>query len=159
MNSKIVSVTLPEPLTSEEQANLNRVLDMIIPASADGRMPAASQYDVWTYISREAPHAVAAIKANFDELNSASKERNGAGFSELDDMAARRLVEQLRQDDAGFFNALARQTVRCYYQQDAVLEGIGMEARPPYPGGYDVIPGDLSLLEPVKGRGRIYREV
>lgn len=159
MNSPNANVTLPDPLSKEQQVNFNRVLNMIIPASADGGMPAASEYDVWTYIAREAPHALVGIKADFEKLDSASRERNGAAFSELGDVAARRLVEQLREEGTGFFKALARQTVRCYYQQDAVLAGIGMEARPPYPGGYDVVPGDLSLLEPVKARGKIYREV
>jgi len=33
-----------------------------------------------------------------------------------------------------------------------------MEARPPYPKGYQVEPGDLSLLNPVIARGKIYRD-
>jgi hypothetical protein len=33
-----------------------------------------------------------------------------------------------------------------------------MEARPPYPKGYQVVQGDLSLLEPVRARGKIYRD-
>ena len=53
---------------------------------------------------------------------------------------------------------LAQQTVTCYYQNDRVLEAIGVGARPPFPEGYQVPSGDLSLLEPVRGRGRIYRE-
>jgi hypothetical protein len=40
-----------------------------------------------------------------------------------------------------------------------VLEAIGMEARAPFPKGFEVEPGDLSLLDPVRRRGRVYREV
>ena len=49
-------------------------------------------------------------------------------------------------------------TVTCYYQDDRVLAAIGLEARPPFPKGYDVPAGDLSLLEPVRRRGSIVRE-
>jgi len=53
---------------------------------------------------------------------------------------------------------LALETVTCYYQQDGVIERLGMEPRPPYPKGYQVLPGDLTLLNPVTARGRIYRD-
>jgi len=54
---------------------------------------------------------------------------------------------------------LALETVTCYYQDPRVLEAIGVEARPPAPQGYQVIAGDLRLLEPVRRRGEIWRRV
>ena len=58
-----------------------------------------------------------------------------------------------------FLADLARQTVSFYYQQDRVLEAIGVEARAPYPQGFEVVSGDLSLLDPVRRRGTIYRKL
>lgn len=40
-----------------------------------------------------------------------------------------------------------------------VLRSLDMEPRPPFPKGFAVEQGDWSLLEPVKRRGRLYREV
>lgn len=46
---------------------------------------------------------------------------------------------------------------RSYYQDNRVRSVIGIPPRPPYPQGYSVAQGDLSLLDPVRDRGRIYR--
>jgi hypothetical protein len=47
---------------------------------------------------------------------------------------------------------------RCYYRDDRVMRAIGMEVRAPYPLGFKVEQGDLSLLEPVRLRGKKYRD-
>ncbi len=44
-----------------------------------------------------------------------------------------------------------------YYQDARVLGALGLEARPPFPLGHEVEPGDWSLLAPVKERGALYR--
>ena len=43
-------------------------------------------------------------------------------------------------------------------KNEKVLELIGVEERPPFPNGYQIEKGDLSLLEPVFLRGKIYRD-
>ena len=48
--------------------------------------------------------------------------------------------------------------VQCYYRDDRVMKAIGMERRPPFPLGFQVETGDLSLLEPVRARGKKYRD-
>lgn len=68
------------------------------------------------------------------------------------------LVDGLRSADPAFLGALATQVLTAYYMDDRVMEAIGLEPRPPFPKGYDVIPGDLSLLDPVRARGQIWRE-
>ena len=45
-----------------------------------------------------------------------------------------------------------------YYQHPRVLEALGLETRPPHPTGYPTIEGDLTLLDAVRGRARMYRE-
>ena len=39
------------------------------------------------------------------------------------------------------------------------MASIGMEPRAPFPNGFDVQQGDWSLLDPVRARGKIYRDV
>ena len=46
----------------------------------------------------------------------------------------------------------------CYYQNDKVLEALGLEARPPFPQGYHLDQMDFGLLEPVKKRGKQWRD-
>jgi len=38
------------------------------------------------------------------------------------------------------------------------MRAIGMELRPPFPRGFEVAQGDWSLLDPVRARGRIWRD-
>ena len=45
-----------------------------------------------------------------------------------------------------------------YYTDVRVVEALGFEARPPHPQGYEMGPDDLSLLEAVRRRGKLYRE-
>lgn len=39
------------------------------------------------------------------------------------------------------------------------MRSLGMEVRAPFPKGFDVEPGDWSLLDPVRARAPFYRPV
>ncbi len=54
---------------------------------------------------------------------------------------------------------LERVIAQCYYRNDRVMKSIDIEPRPPYPNGYTLVSTDRSLLEPVRARGKIYRDV
>ena len=45
-----------------------------------------------------------------------------------------------------------------YYTNDRVLEGLGLEVKPPFPDGNNVESCDFSLLEPVIQRDKFMRE-
>ena len=49
--------------------------------------------------------------------------------------------------------------MECYYQNGNVLEAINLGNRAPFPEGYHITEGDLTLLEEVYERGEIYRKV
>ena len=53
---------------------------------------------------------------------------------------------------------LTRIILQCYYQDDRVMQSLGMEPRPPFPEGFEVEQGDWSLLDPVRGRPKLYRD-
>ncbi len=80
------------------------------------------------------------------------------GFVELSEAERKTLVDEQRARAPQFMHRLAMETLACYYQHDRVLAGLGQEARAPYPKGYEVAPGDLSLLDPVRARGKLYRD-
>jgi hypothetical protein len=54
---------------------------------------------------------------------------------------------------------LSRIVLQCYYRDDRVMRSLGMEARPPFPKGFEVEQGDWSLLDPVRAMPPLYREV
>jgi hypothetical protein len=46
-----------------------------------------------------------------------------------------------------------------YYRDDRVMRSLGMEARPPFPLGFELQDGDWSLLDPVRARRLLYRDI
>jgi hypothetical protein len=47
------------------------------------------------------------------------------------------------------FMTLLPRVYDCYYQDDRVRRNIGVVTGAPFPQGNEVMPGDLSLLDPV----------
>lgn len=146
-------------LTDVQHAILDAVLNLIVPPSADGRMPGAAEVGVPAYLFAEAPDALPVLREELAELERRARARFARGFAALEERERQTLVEELRAQQPSFMSRLAMETLACYYQHDRVLEGLGLEARPPYPKGHQVVQGDLSLLEPVRARGKIYRDV
>lgn len=150
-----------EALTAMSEAQrtvLASVLDMIVPASSDGRMPSAADINVADYIQEHASQLLPTICAELDRLEADADALHGKGFVALSKADREALVDHIRAKEPLFLASLAIQTVTAYYQNDRVLKAIGMEARAPFPEGYTVVSGDLSLLDPVRKRGRIYRD-
>jgi hypothetical protein len=146
-------------LTSVQRETLSVLLNMILPPSADGRMPGAAGMAALIGQIAEARTTLPALRESLDKLDHEAVTQYGAPFAAVDEVRRVSLLDQMRTRDPGTLQQLALDTVTCYYQQDRVLEGLGMEARPPFPTGYQVEQGDLSLLKPVIARGKIYRDV
>ena len=146
------------PLTAEQRDVLAIVLDLIVPASVDGRRPSAADVDVLGYITASEPGTLTELRGELDQLDADARERHGEGFAALNADVRQALVDDIRAAEPSFMRTLAIQTVTCYYQHDRVLEAIGVEARPPFPKGYEVPSGDLTLLDPVRKRGRVWRQ-
>ena len=66
-------------------------------------------------------------------------------------------LEGLRQRHGAAFAAVIVAVAQCYYRDDRVMRSLGMEARPPFPKGYETPEGDWTLLDPVRGKGAIWR--
>ena len=146
------------PMTAAGRATFDVVVDMIVPASSDGRKPSAADVGVLDFIRARVPEDVPVIAREIGRLDSAARDGHSAGFTELDSAARQAVVDAMRADDPAFLRALAMHTVTCYYQDDRVLAAIGLEARPPFPNGYEVVAGDIDLLEPVRRRGNLVRD-
>jgi hypothetical protein len=158
MNNAIPIAGPGRSLSSAQRETLRMMLNMIVPASADGRLPAAAEIDLVVRHVAQVDGLVAALREQLDALERGAIAQFGSAFATLDDASRTSLLDALRARDPVLLQQLALETVTCYYQQDRVLEALGMEARPPYPKGYQVEQGDLSLLKPVIARGKIYRD-
>ena len=147
-----------EILPPAQMALLDALLNLIIPPSDDGRLPGAAEFDVIGYIAATRPDTLRDITRSLEEADQTSSALHGCPFIELAADLQQSLIDDMREAQPEFLLSLAQDTVVMYYQQDRVLEGIGMEARTPYPEGYSVESGDLSLLDPVRQRGQIFRD-
>ena len=146
----------PLQLTSAERRALACVLDAIIPPSADGRMPGASAVGVAEHVEgvlRTLPELHAMVAEGVRELEAQARLQHDRPFVDLDAPARAALVAM-----QPFSYALVPHAYVGYYQQDTVLEAIGVEPRPPHPKGYELPANDLSLLAPVRARGERWRD-
>jgi len=143
-------------LNEEQKRTLNTLLNLIIPQSEDGKMPAATAIGFIPYMHNE--NIAAFIQEVLIITINESHNNYGQEFSALCNDEQSQLIKKLRRNHFRFYNRLTTHVIQCYYQHDDVLRAIGLEARPPFPDGYVIEEGDILLLEPVFLRGKIYRD-
>lgn len=144
-------------LTEIQSHSLPPLLNMIIPPDPEKGMPGAAELDLVSYVTEFAPDQIETMKQELDSLNQAALKQYQRTFADLGADERNALVQQLRSENAQFAQTIVVQAMTCYYQDDRVVVALGMEARPPFPKGNQVEPGDLSLLDPVRQRQQIYR--
>ena len=143
-------------LGQEQELTLNVLLNLFIPPREDGKIPGAADVGFLAYIQNG--NSVQWIREGLINIIEESHNKYGQEFSSLSNFEQNQLIDKLRGRFRHFFNRFTTQVIQCYYQHDDVLEAIGLEARPPFPQGYLLEEGDLTLLEPVYLRGKIYRD-
>lgn len=124
------------PIDPDLAPVLDAVLDTLIPASEDGRMPGAGTLGcagrVWE-LCATLPGVRELVAEGLRELETASRKSFGRTFRELDVDRREQLLAQ-----EGFVFPLLIQTYVAYYQHPVVLVALGLEPRPPHPGGYQL---------------------
>lgn len=138
---------------------LTEILSRIIPGSAD--MPSAGETDAVDFVASQLDgdgHMARLLSGGIEQINSRSLSQ-GARFADLPDGSKDDLLRLIEEINPEFFSALVMQTYRGYYTDHGVLGQIGEDLRPPQPSGHSVQRGDLRLLEAVRRRGPIYRNV
>ena len=151
-------ITSDQLLTEQQRRTLDAVLEIIIPADEARGMPSARDVDVMAYVSEVAEQRVDAIREELDSLDAESLKETNAAFSDLSAADQQALTEKLKAAQRYFLVTIVLQALQCYYQHDTVLTALGMKPGAPFPEGNEVPQGDLSLLDPVRARGKIYRE-
>ena len=149
-DSKLIS----EHLDKEQNRTLTSLLNLIIPASEDGKMPGVFDIGFIDYINNE--NQLSLIQEGLIRIIDETNNQYCQEFSALSVAEQLTIVNVLKRKLFRFFTDLTTQVVQYYYQHDDILNAIGLDARPPFPKGYDVEEGDILLLEPVFLRGKIY---
>ena len=85
-------------------------------------------------------------------------EQSGCAFADQHASQRYAAAESFRARGGPEVAALSRAILQCYYRDDRVLLSLGLEARPPFPKGHTLEQGDLSLLDPVRARPKLWRD-
>ena len=137
-------------LTEDQRRSLRCLAGMMIPASAEYGVPSAADETIFADIlrsfGRDEPHVLAVLQ----KLE---------GFADLAPAQREVVAAQLREAGGEALIGLSRVILQCYYRDDRVMRSLGLEPRPPFPQGFEVEQGDWSLLDPVRARPKLYREV
>jgi len=148
-------------LSTAQQRTLACVLDGLIPPGNDGRLPGAGQLGLGTHIEealRANPDLGLVIPPGLAAADEMARGHGADGFADLSQNQQLEVLTQIEPAQPAFIPTMMFHLCIAYYQHPAVLEGLGLEPRPPHPDGYEMGPDDLTLLEPVRRRGRIYRD-
>jgi hypothetical protein len=137
-----------ETLTAAQRDDLRVVAGMIIPESAEYRVPGADdsriQADILATLDRDTKQVAAAL----DHLARIA----GMPLAKLDPTRREAVAKEFRANGGAPAATLVRVVLQCYYRDDRVLRSLGLELRPPFPKGHVLPDGDWSLLDPVKKR-------
>jgi hypothetical protein len=145
----------------DEERALSSVLDEIIPPRSDGSLPGAGELGLASYVAhavQPTPDLGRAIAKGLAALDDLAGRRGARGFAALSSQDKLEVLNEIATSEPGFLPGLIFHTYAGYYQDGRVMEALGLEPRPPHPKGYEMEPCDLSLLEAVRRRPRMYRE-
>ena len=152
-------IEITPSLSVDERRALRCLVALMIPASAEYGVPGADDDAIFSDILRSLGRDAQAVRQALRELDQcATRSSRGTAFADLPEHERATAAQRLRETRPALASVLVAVTTRCYYRDDRVMRSLGMEPRPPFPRGFEVEPGDWSLLEPVRARGRIYRD-
>lgn len=142
-------------LTSAERRDLRRLAGFMVPASAEYGVPGADDEAIFADIVHSLGRDRDAVRRALALLRQIA----GGDFAGLGETAAEAAAMTLLNQPGPMTAALGRAVLQCYYRDDRVMRALGIEPRAPYPKGRELEPGDWSLLDAVRARPRMWRDV
>jgi hypothetical protein len=150
----IQSAAIDSPLSASQRRSLLAVLGCMIPASDAFEVPGADDPLIVADLLNSLKAQAAALITALDRLDALC----GLAFHTLAADAQPQALDDFRRADMKHFALLVTLCVQCYYRDDRVMRSLGMEARAPFPKGFELPAGDYDLLGPVRARGPIWRD-
>ena len=148
--------------SEDERRALSSILDELIPPSDDGRFPGAGELGLASYIEQgleQTPALKPVIVQGLPAVDELARGRSSRAFTALSREDKLEELNELGSKQPAFLPTLLLLTYVGYYQSPRVVEALGLEARPPHPMGYETEPNDLTLLDPVRERPKMYRQL
>lgn len=146
--------TTNDILSEEQRALMTAALNRIVPAVNE--MPAAGDVGIGDFVASVAAGSAASrrlLLQGLVQVELAAAERGGA-FASLSAELQTDALKSVEATEPAFFQFLVTQTYRGYYTNETVTNLLSYRA--PNREGYDPLPFDESLLEPVRQRGQIW---
>ena len=147
--------------SANELQLLGCVLDTLIPPSDDGRLPGAGELALAARV-RDAlagtPELRPLVVQGLSALEELASHRGEGSFESLPAPERAETLNELAATQPAFVPGLLFHAYAAYYHHDTVVEALGLEPRPPHPDGYELEPGDLGLLDAVRGRQGLFRD-
>jgi hypothetical protein len=141
-------------LSTRELRDLQRLAGFMVPADVEYGVPGADDEIIFADIIRSLGRDAQAVRAALQTL----QEIAGDNLYSLDAEAAETAMLTLLSRDDSVVKALGRAVLQCYYRDDRVLHGLGIEPMAPFPRGRVLEQGDWSLLDAVRGRPQMWRD-
>jgi hypothetical protein len=126
----------------------------MIPASAEFGVPGADDAIIFADIVWSLGRDLGDVRKALGGL----AELAGSAFADLDAAQRDAVAAAFRARGGAAAAALSRVILQCYYRDDRVVRSLGLEPRPPFPKGHTLEQGDWSLLDPVRGRPKMWRD-
>jgi len=142
-------------LTPAELRDLRRLAGFMVPSSTDYRVPGADDAAIFADIVRSLGRDQHDVRKALAML----REMAGGDFAAIDEVTAEATAMALLRRSGPEITALGRAVLQCYYRDDRVLRSLGLEPRAPFPKGHSVEQGDWSLLDAVRNRPPMWRDV
>lgn len=142
-------------LSPAELRDFRRLAGFMVPASSEFGVPGADDEAIFADIVRSLGRDRTPVGKALATLS----EMTGGRFSGLDDARAEATAMSLLSRGGPMIAALGRAVLQCYYRDDRVVRALGLEPRAPFPRGHSVEQGDWSLLDAVRERPRMWRDV
>lgn len=153
------TIASDNPFTKHQQRTLLALVGAVIPASTEFGTPGADDPAIVADILATARPHHAAVANALSQIESTAGKQHDAAYTDLDVATRAGIASDLSRSRFAGVGTLVTIAAQCYYRDDRVMRSLGMEPRSPYPDGFDIPQGDWSLLEPVRQRGEIYKEV
>lgn len=142
------------PFDDAQRETLRAIAAAMIPASEEFHLPGADDPVIFEDILASTGRDTEALATALTMLHSAVS----GEISTLQSAGPGTVLERFRTENGATVAMLELAISQCYYRDDRVMRAIGMEPRAPYPKGFSIEQGDWSLLDPVRARGKIYRD-
>jgi hypothetical protein len=139
--------------TDKDLQTLRCIVGHIIPSSARFTLPGADDPEIFNDFLNSVGTEKDRIRLALDFIHGLTTKP----LSEIPIEVQKKILTDFRQDRPDLASAVQATTIFSYYRDPRVLKAIGVEARPPFPDGYEVEQGNWSLLDPVRARGPLFK--